>query len=127
MTIFVLTMEYTAPALRSRVGSALHLLGSVAFCSAPIVGYFIQRLDYFLIASAVLPLLTIFIVFFFVPDSPRWLLMRGRNQEAMELLRNVADLNQCSFPKNLQLFEELSPNSSVKVTEMDIIYVFQLR
>ncbi|KAL2901771.1 Organic cation/carnitine transporter 3 [Bienertia sinuspersici] len=37
------------------------------------------------------------LVFVFVRESPRWLLIRGRRQEAMDALKNIATLHQSSL------------------------------
>ena len=39
--------------------------------------------------SELIPALSFFILLFFVPHSPRWLVMKGRDEEAMQVIRKV--------------------------------------
>jgi SP family xylose:H+ symportor-like MFS transporter len=45
----------------------------------------------FMLASGVLPALLFLVCLIFVPDTPRWLVMRGRDADAMKILRRLAD------------------------------------
>uniref|UniRef100_A0A6N2KG47 Major facilitator superfamily (MFS) profile domain-containing protein n=1 Tax=Salix viminalis TaxID=40686 RepID=A0A6N2KG47_SALVM len=52
-----------------------------------------------------LPLAYSLLFFPFVSESPRWLLVRGRSKEALEVLKNFARLNGRTLPENLCLAE----------------------
>jgi SP family xylose:H+ symportor-like MFS transporter len=43
----------------------------------------------FMLASGVLPALLFLVCLIFVPDTPRWLVMRGRDADAMHILRRL--------------------------------------
>lgn len=44
------------------------------------------------------PFYSYFIYLFIMPESPRWLLMRGRLEEALKILENMAQVNGHEFP-----------------------------
>ncbi|XP_068150923.1 carcinine transporter [Drosophila tropicalis] len=46
-----------------------------------------------------LPFYAYFLYMFFMPESPRWLLMRGRLEEALKILENMARVNGRQFPE----------------------------
>ncbi|XP_012162545.1 carcinine transporter isoform X2 [Ceratitis capitata] len=52
-----------------------------------------------------------FAYIFVMPESPRWLLMRGRLQEALAILENMAKVNGQKFP------EEIKANWEAKIVE----------
>ena len=49
------------------------------------------------------PLLYTFLLVPFVSESPRWLLVRGKNKEALDALQKFAGLNGKKLPENVQL------------------------
>ncbi|KAJ1412267.1 major facilitator superfamily domain-containing protein [Ochromonadaceae sp. CCMP2298] len=58
----------------------------------------------FLAFAATLPVCaTLFVGFFCLPESPRWLLLKGREDEALEVLRATAAANGAIFPDNVRL------------------------
>src|SRR5690606_4774247 len=44
-----------------------------------------------MLGSAVLPALLFFTAMFFVPESPRWLISKGKSAEAQKILRKIND------------------------------------
>ncbi|KAI5635172.1 sugar transporter domain-containing protein [Phthorimaea operculella] len=94
--------------LRARVILLTSLFYTIANTTLPLLawGILTQDLDFyifgnmfvihswnlFLFATAMIPLLT-GIAFFFMPESPKFLMSRGRNKEAMEVFRKIYMLN----------------------------------
>ena len=37
-----------------------------------------------------------------IPESPRWLLSKDRNEEAVEVIQHIADINERELPENLE-------------------------
>ncbi len=59
-----------------------------------------------------LPALAYFIFLFFVPESPRWLIMKGRDSEALEILNSTSDADSVS--DDLQLIKESMKETGLK-------------
>lgn len=45
----------------------------------------------YMLLSGVIPALLFFFFLLFVPDTPRWLVMKGRSEEALKILRRLTD------------------------------------
>ena len=63
------------------------------------------------VAVCALPCVVSFIsAIIYVPESPRWLMLKGRNEEALEILRKGAALNGKNpeelFPQGCHIFSE---------------------
>lgn len=82
--------------------------------TAYLVGYFMTGIDgawKWMLASSVIPCLVILIGRWSVPESPRWLMSKGRINEANQILQKV-------FAKNVVLEDE-------KVEETDYLALFK--
>ncbi|XP_074506506.1 solute carrier family 22 member 13-like [Sebastes fasciatus] len=96
----ILVTEWIGPAKRSLGTCVTQLFTAVGQCILAGVIYFIR--DWRLaqpIAAAILAVVAIYI--WFIPESARWLLDRGRTEEAKQLITKVAAINKRTVPESL--------------------------
>ncbi|MQL92187.1 hypothetical protein Taro_024799 [Colocasia esculenta] len=61
---------------------------------------------------SILPLAYSFLVLPFVSESPRWLIIRGRTKEAMDILNKLARINGRRLPVDLTISNPVPPTST---------------
>jgi hypothetical protein len=67
----------------------------------PLIGWLTA--DYYVLSLVtVLPMALVFLGWKFVPESPRWLLTRGRKDEAATVLKEIARINNRPPVKDLE-------------------------
>ncbi|KAL5813552.1 hypothetical protein ACOSQ4_024193 [Xanthoceras sorbifolium] len=100
----VLSTEVVGRKWRGQVGQYGFFLFTVGFISLPLIAYptrnnwrMLQRI------LAIFPMFYSIFLFPFVSESPRWLLVRGKNKEAIKILKRFARLNGKDLPTNLTL------------------------
>ena len=49
--------------------------------------------------------MSLFVLFSVIPESPRWLVNQERYDEAEDILRYIADVNQVKLPDKLEFDE----------------------
>ena len=84
---------------------------SVSFCLGPFVvalfAYFLLNMvgwRWFIVTQTVVPLIVcLILVICFLPESPRYLVVSGREEEALETLQRVAKKNGKSLPQRLNI------------------------
>lgn len=89
---FLSAIEVLAPSWRGLAGNLFCLPFALGYMVLPGVAYYIRdwrNLQYALSA----PSLILFVTWYFLPESPRWLLRKGRIQEAEAILRQAAERN----------------------------------
>uniref|UniRef100_A0A3Q3WN97 Major facilitator superfamily (MFS) profile domain-containing protein n=1 Tax=Mola mola TaxID=94237 RepID=A0A3Q3WN97_MOLML len=76
-----------------------HNLGyGIGYALLPLFAYFIRGWRMLLVASAI-PSLLIIPTWWVIPESPRWLLHKGRLEEAELIIRNAAKMNKVPAPE----------------------------
>ncbi|KAL5721607.1 hypothetical protein ACHQM5_005229 [Ranunculus cassubicifolius] len=112
----VLSTEAVGRKWRGQVGQYGFFFFTLGFLSLPIIAYPARtnwRSIYIVIA--LLPLIYSVTILPFVSESPRWLVVKGRANEAMEILNKLARLNGRIIPKNVILsIPSSKPNSVTK-------------
>ncbi|KAF9624095.1 hypothetical protein IFM89_007793 [Coptis chinensis] len=112
----VLSTEAVGRKWRGQVGQYGFFFFTLGFFSLPLIAYPARanwRSIYIVIS--LLPLIYSITVLPFVSESPRWLIVKGRTKEAMEVLNKLARLNGKKLPKNLVISVPfVEPNTTTK-------------
>ncbi|XP_053739179.1 solute carrier family 22 member 13-like isoform X2 [Synchiropus splendidus] len=96
----ILSAEWIGAPKRSRAACGSSLIDAVGQCALAGVVYLVRdwRLTQLITASAYAVVL---IYIWFIPESARWLLNRGRTEEAKKLLVKAATINKRTIPPSL--------------------------
>ncbi|KAL6657795.1 hypothetical protein ACP70R_005575 [Stipagrostis hirtigluma subsp. patula] len=91
----VLSTEIVGKRWRDRVSVAGLFFFTVGFMSLPALAYAFREASWrnMYLWTSVPSLCYCVLLFFLVQESPRWLMVRGRKQDAIEVLRQIASLN----------------------------------
>ena len=90
----VLTTELFGKRCRGQVGVIGFFLFTLGFLTLPVIAYLNRDSSwrYIYLWTSVPALLYSFLVIFFVRESPRWLMVRGRKEEAVATLKSIGDV-----------------------------------
>ncbi|KAM3601502.1 uncharacterized protein V6R79_013839 [Siganus canaliculatus] len=112
---FVLGTEILTGEVRIIFSSMGVCLGfTIGYMMLPLFAYFLRTWES-LMLGVTLPGLINIPLWWFIPESPRWLLSNGRVAEAEAVLRKAAKLNKVPAPE--VIFEDCSPSISGPKTE----------
>lgn len=95
--------ELAPPAVRGRLVSFNQLNIVIGISAAYFSNYLILGLDLgdlgwrWMLGVEALPALFYFLALFFVPESPRWLQMQGRGEEALQVLQKASGPEQAAL------------------------------
>ncbi|TVT98255.1 hypothetical protein EJB05_56475, partial [Eragrostis curvula] len=96
----VLSTEIVGKRWRDTVSVAAFFCATFGFLSLPLLGYMFRMASWrnMYIWTSVPCLFYALLLYFVAQESPRWLLLRGRKQDAIDTLRQIALLNGTSVP-----------------------------
>ncbi|XP_060649032.1 organic cation transporter protein-like [Drosophila nasuta] len=107
LVAYVIAMEMVGASYRLFAGVAVQMFFSVGFMLTAGFAYFIHDWRWLQIALT-LPGLLFMCYYWLIPESARWLLSKGRNDEAFVIIEHAAKANKVEIPSEIyaQLIEE---------------------
>ncbi|XP_068245524.1 organic cation transporter protein-like [Palaemon carinicauda] len=94
---FVMSMETCSLEKRSMVGALFTLPWALGYMAVPGIAYLIRTWQWMQVAYTV-PALSLIAYFWILPESPRWLILKGRYEEALSVLKWAASMNRKKLP-----------------------------
>ncbi|XP_077861420.1 solute carrier family 22 member 15-like [Saccoglossus kowalevskii] len=92
LTGFILATETIGPKYRALAGTLVQVQFALGIVVYGILAYFVRDWRY-LIGLSTAPGLVFLMSYWIVPESPRWLITKGRTQEAEDILHYIAIKN----------------------------------
>ncbi|XP_066170698.1 solute carrier family 22 member 13-like [Sylvia atricapilla] len=106
-----LATEWVGISHRTKALMITHTAFAIGQMSVAGLSYGIRNWRLLEIAGSA-PMFALFFYFWVIPESPRWLVTKGRIEEAKKVLQKAAATNKRSLPP--ELLEQLKPEKQVK-------------
>ncbi|CAN0916903.1 Organic cation/carnitine transporter 4 [Linum grandiflorum] len=103
LTSFVLSTEPVGPTKRGVVGGSSFYFFSSGIALLSAVAYFVRPWRLLYLVSSVPSVAYLVVALPFISESPRWYLVRGRVEEAMKVMRAIAQSNGNDIPNDVIL------------------------
>ncbi|XP_067674871.1 organic cation transporter protein-like [Haliotis asinina] len=97
---YVIGMEFVGPSKRVIAGMVIDLFWCLGLFILGTAAYFLRDWKYLQLAVSA-PSALMLIMWWFIPESPRWLLSRGRDAEAERIIRKAAEVNGVDLPSTV--------------------------
>ncbi|XP_022209557.2 organic cation transporter protein [Drosophila obscura] len=109
LVAYVIALEMVGSSYRLFAGVAMQMFFSVGFMLTAAFAYFIHDWRWLQIALT-LPGLLFICYYWIIPESARWLLLKGRKDEAFVIIEKAAKENRVEIPSEIyeQLVEEVA-------------------
>ncbi|OWF44712.1 organic cation transporter protein-like isoform X2 [Mizuhopecten yessoensis] len=101
-TGFVMGLEFVGPSKRMWAGIVIELFWASGTMLLALLAYLIRDWKYLNLVVSVPPVLFLSYIWI-MPESVRWLLIKGRTDEAMEIIQHAARVNGVHVPSNILL------------------------
>ncbi|XP_047493474.1 beta-alanine transporter-like [Penaeus chinensis] len=112
---YILAMEASEPRLRTALGITLYLPWALGAMALGGLAYLLRNWRALQLAISVIGV-AMFPVFWFMDESPRWLMVTGKHERALKVLKKAAKWNKVALPPENELLalmkEELPPSKS---------------
>lgn len=120
-------MEIVGPKWRAFAGQMNHIYYSMGCISASILSYYFRDWIAFTFAAVIINVPMLFF-WFVIPESPRWLFLKKRNEEAVVAVRKLVGKSAKNIPRTFyKNLEDSKPSEVVEATigSMGSIYSYK--
>ncbi|KAK6169545.1 hypothetical protein SNE40_020580 [Patella caerulea] len=114
---FVLGLELVGPSKRKFTGIVIELFWCIGLFILSVMAYFIRDWRTLHLAISV-PSVLLLAIFWFIPESPRWLASQNKTEKAEMILRRAAEVNKVELPVKLFDKDTLDSGPQATVYEM---------
>ncbi|XP_046582115.1 organic cation transporter protein-like [Haliotis rubra] len=115
MLTFVLAMEFVGPSRRTFAGVVVEYFWTVGLFLLTGLAYLIRQWRHLRLALGIPPILFV-TYWWFIPESPRWLMSRGRTEEAKTIIQKIATSNKATLSETIM--SDLSFEEDVQQTRL---------
>lgn len=120
ISAFVLGAEILSPRVRAAFSTAgVCLFFAAGYMLMPLVAFFIRDWKNLLL-SLNLPCCALLALWWYVPESPRWLLSKGRLEKADFIIRKAAKVNKMEAPEIIFQYQQTAQSSEKKKASYNI-------
>ncbi|XP_041374429.1 organic cation transporter protein-like [Gigantopelta aegis] len=117
MCMFVIGIELVGPNKRSFAGVAIWFLWVAGLVLLGILGYLIRDWKTLQLVISVPPI-AFFSYWWLIPESPRWLVSKGRYEEAMKIISKAARVNKVELSPKCSNLENIEQEKEEKFWHM---------
>uniref|UniRef100_A0A674N892 Solute carrier family 22 member 3 n=1 Tax=Takifugu rubripes TaxID=31033 RepID=A0A674N892_TAKRU len=123
---YVLITEIVGVEFRRTVGVVYQMFFSVGLLILPLLAYYITDWRWLQVAITV-PYFIFLSYYWFIPESPRWLLSQNRKSQAVEITEAMAKENKMTLSKNIETLSDNNTGDSTTASFMDLIRTPNMR
>ncbi|XP_070705003.1 solute carrier family 22 member 2-like [Pempheris klunzingeri] len=123
---YVLITEIVGVEYRRTVGVLYQMFFSVGILLLPLLAYFITDWRWLQVVITV-PYILFLSYYWFIPESPRWLLSQNKNAKAVEITEAMAKENNMTLSKNIETLTDDNADNSSTASFMDLIRTPKMR
>uniref|UniRef100_A0A3Q3CST6 Solute carrier family 22 member 3 n=1 Tax=Haplochromis burtoni TaxID=8153 RepID=A0A3Q3CST6_HAPBU len=125
MTSYVLLTEIVGVKYRRTVGILYQMFFSVGLLILPLLAYFITDWRWLQVTFTV-PYVLFVCYYWFIPESPRWLISQNRSSKALKITEAVARENHRTLFKNMESLTD-GEGESTSASLLDLIRTPNMR
>ncbi|XP_058235322.1 solute carrier family 22 member 2 isoform X3 [Hemibagrus wyckioides] len=125
MVAFVLITELVGVEYRRPVAVYFQMFFSIGILILPLVAYLISDWRWLQVAITA-PYLCFLAYYWFIPESPRWLLSQNNTKKAVEITKKMAKVNKKTLSKNIETLKDDCTDTAV-ASFMDLIRTPKMR
>ncbi|XP_020794819.1 solute carrier family 22 member 2-like [Boleophthalmus pectinirostris] len=124
---YVLITELVGVEFRRTVGVLYQMFFSVGILLLPLLAYYITDWRWLQVVITV-PYILFLSYYWFIPESPRWLLSQNKKDKAVEITEAMAKENKMTLSKKIEtLTDDNAAADSTTATFMDLIRTPKMR